>query len=277
MYIMGQMNPYASILLNDLHHYFPELLYRSERFHNVQDVLQYIVGVAQESPFERERRRYRGSSPTVSSSSIQGQGQGQRQEQEQEQRYYDDEKEIAHPYEFNASSSAYVVHPSSSSPSSPPSSSYSSSSSTPTRESSSATSLLQALLPIFQRRPYTSSSRFRLSVPLSMSSLSSEYSAPVPSSLQGLSQLQELFQLQERFQPVVIRPTEQQLAENTCIYRSEIHLNDNCSICQDPMEAGQEIRTIFACGHCFHRDCIDKWFEGHVQCPTCRHDVREAE
>jgi hypothetical protein len=108
-----------------------------------------------------------------------------------------------------------------------------------------------------------------LSVPLSVASLSSEYSVPAPSSLQGLSQLQELLQ------PVVIRPTERHLAENTYVYRSEIPLNDNCSICQDPMEAGQETRTIFACSHCFHRECIDKWFEGHVQCPTCRHDVRE--
>ena len=110
-----------------------------------------------------------------------------------------------------------------------------------------------------------------MSVPINLSSfLSSEYSAPAPSVLQGLSQLNDLLR------PVIIRPTEQHLAENTYVYRSEIALNDNCSICQDPMEAGQETRTILACSHCFHRDCIDRWFQEHVQCPTCRHDVRDS-
>jgi hypothetical protein len=110
-----------------------------------------------------------------------------------------------------------------------------------------------------------------MSVPLNLSSfLSSEYSAPAPSALHGLSQLNDLLR------PVIIRPTDQHLSENTYVYRSEISLNDNCSICQDPMEAGQETRTILACSHCFHRECIDRWFQEHVQCPTCRHDVRES-
>lgn len=34
---------YGVQLLDDIHNYFPELLYNSSRFHNVQDVLQYIV------------------------------------------------------------------------------------------------------------------------------------------------------------------------------------------------------------------------------------------
>jgi len=58
------MNSYTSIfrvgLLEDLHNYFPDLLYNSNRFQNVQDVLQYIQGQArtQFNPFEQGQNSY---------------------------------------------------------------------------------------------------------------------------------------------------------------------------------------------------------------------------
>jgi hypothetical protein len=58
------MNSYTSIfrvgLLDDLHNYFPDLLYNSSRFHTVQDVLQYIQGQArtQFNPFEQGQSAY---------------------------------------------------------------------------------------------------------------------------------------------------------------------------------------------------------------------------
>jgi len=57
------MNNYTSIfrvgLLDDLHNYFPELLYNSNRFQSVQDVLRYIQDQAKGlSPFERGQRMY---------------------------------------------------------------------------------------------------------------------------------------------------------------------------------------------------------------------------
>lgn len=64
------MNPnplervYPSQLLNELHHYFPRLLYRSEEFQTVQDVLRYIIHVASESPYLRASANYLSSSPT---------------------------------------------------------------------------------------------------------------------------------------------------------------------------------------------------------------------
>lgn len=262
------MNPYSSTLLNDLHHHFPELLYRQERFQTIQDVLQYVVDVASVNHFQQEQGRY------ISGLSVPSQ-----EPEEKEEKVYN----------FTESSSAYSTPVSSSSVFAPVSFSASPSASSspvvpaspsvpavpavPISDSSEAEALLQAL---FRRRSYapvsqSSTSRFRMSVPFNLSSfLSSEYSAPVPSALHGLSQLNDLLR------PVIIRPTDQHLSENTYVYRSEISLNDNCSICQDPMEAGQETRTILACSHCFHRDCIDRWFQEHVQCPTCRHDVRES-
>jgi len=50
-------------LLRDLHDHFPDLLYRHERFRNVSDVLQYIVRVANESPYRRGRQQYMNAHP----------------------------------------------------------------------------------------------------------------------------------------------------------------------------------------------------------------------
>jgi hypothetical protein len=58
------MNNYTSIfrvgILDDLHNYFPDLLYNSDRFRSVQDVLRYIQGNArtQFNPFEEGLRQY---------------------------------------------------------------------------------------------------------------------------------------------------------------------------------------------------------------------------
>ena len=35
-------------------------------------------------------------------------------------------------------------------------------------------------------------------------------------------------------------------------------------------------RRLKNCAHMFHRPCIDRWFEGHVHCPVCRADIRDA-
>jgi hypothetical protein len=53
------------------------------------------------------------------------------------------------------------------------------------------------------------------------------------------------------------------------------NLVDNlCSICQDNYTTGDVVRTINHCGHMFHRTCIDQWFLSNVHCPLCRHDIR---
>jgi len=56
---MANQNIYSVQLLNDLHTYFPELLYNFRRFQNVQDVLGYIRAVSEISPYERGLQQYR--------------------------------------------------------------------------------------------------------------------------------------------------------------------------------------------------------------------------
>jgi len=77
-------------------------------------------------------------------------------------------------------------------------------------------------------------------------------------------------------QPVVVRPTPEQINSHTILSRSYQQQDDNCAICQDPIEMGQMMRIINHCTHRFHQECIDTWFESHVTCPTCRHDIRES-
>jgi hypothetical protein len=55
---MSQQNIYSIQLLNDLHNHFPDVLYNPGRFHNIQDLLQYIRSVADTSPYERGLIQY---------------------------------------------------------------------------------------------------------------------------------------------------------------------------------------------------------------------------
>jgi hypothetical protein len=46
-----------------------------------------------------------------------------------------------------------------------------------------------------------------------------------------------------------------------------------CSICQDACQEGQEIRTIIACGHQYHDECLQRWLQSRPVCPNCQQDV----
>jgi hypothetical protein len=75
-------------------------------------------------------------------------------------------------------------------------------------------------------------------------------------------------------EPVIVAPTEQQVAAATAI---EIVADDDevCAICQEGMASGTEARSLNACDHMFHTGCIDTWFQRNVRCPVCRHDIRD--
>ena len=75
--------------------------------------------------------------------------------------------------------------------------------------------------------------------------------------------------------PVVVRPTVEQIAANTSLGNLVTDTDHSCAICQDTLTSEQEGRKLNACGHWFHRSCIDTWLQGNVHCPVCRHDIRE--
>lgn len=48
---------------------------------------------------------------------------------------------------------------------------------------------------------------------------------------------------------------------------------DECCVCMDSMEPGQEVRRL-ACMHVFHLDCSTEWLSKHsTQCPVCKHSA----
>lgn len=75
--------------------------------------------------------------------------------------------------------------------------------------------------------------------------------------------------------PVPIRPTQAQIdAGSEVVAANNFEESAICSICQDSLRVG-DLRRLRHCRHTFHRACIDTWFTSHVQCPECRHDIRE--
>jgi hypothetical protein len=47
-----------------------------------------------------------------------------------------------------------------------------------------------------------------------------------------------------------------------------------CTICQSQLQENDIVRKL-KCSHHFHVNCIDKWFETHSTCPTCRQQINE--
>ena len=74
--------------------------------------------------------------------------------------------------------------------------------------------------------------------------------------------------------PVGLSP--QQINEYTELVNYSEEEEINCSICRDPIQAGDHCRKINGCGHYYHHNCLDSWLTGHHTCPNCRIDLRET-
>ncbi len=80
---------------------------------------------------------------------------------------------------------------------------------------------------------------------------------------------------QQLFQDVPVVPTPAQVrAGSTELIYADIPRDTQCSICRD--DEGDSNWRRLHCNHYFHRDCIDHWFETHVNCPVCRADIRNV-
>lgn len=76
---------------------------------------------------------------------------------------------------------------------------------------------------------------------------------------------------------VIVAPTAEQLEAGSQIITdlSGLDLSIPCAICQDAILSSDTCRRLRACGHVYHRSCIDQWYQRSVRCPTCRHDIRD--
>jgi hypothetical protein len=80
-------------------------------------------------------------------------------------------------------------------------------------------------------------------------------------------------------EPVPVRASGQQITAATTeeIVAEGDGTLETCAICQDDIASGTTMRIINHCEHSFHKDCIDVWFSQNVHCPVCRHDIRDLD
>tara|TARA_A100001015_G_scaffold153583_1_gene170476 strand:+ start:1998 stop:2822 length:825 start_codon:yes stop_codon:yes gene_type:complete len=86
------------------------------------------------------------------------------------------------------------------------------------------------------------------------------------------------FDLGNLFSDVVVRPTTQQISAATReLQFSEIAepSNTRCPITQQDFNPNDTVTQIRHCGHIFHSQQINRWWQRNVHCPVCRHDIRE--
>lgn len=78
------------------------------------------------------------------------------------------------------------------------------------------------------------------------------------------------------FQDVIIHASQELIDAASNMRTLLMDLEETCSICQDRMRQGENIRRLNACQHEFHGACVDNWFlQRSVLCPVCRHDIRD--
>jgi len=47
---------------------------------------------------------------------------------------------------------------------------------------------------------------------------------------------------------------------------------NSCAVCQEEYQEGCEVVEA-PCGHLFHENCLQPWFQSHNSCPMCRYEV----
>ena len=231
-------------LLDDLHKYFPDLLYNSSRFHTVQDVLLYVQEQAKSrfNLFDYGARQYaQGSTATATA-------RGNVVIQPSNQTTERCNCAVCMPPVINTPQRPAPVR---TTPPPPP------------------------MNPRMGRRTHFS--------PTTFYSLESELLEPPPSTteLSAMNSLLSLFSMPmgqtiyNAMENVIIRPTQDQITNATSILTVTDTSDSTCTVCQEPIESDVPVRRINQCEHQFHKACIDRWFERSVFCPMCRLDIRD--
>jgi hypothetical protein len=250
-------------LLDDIHNYFPALLYEPERFSSVADVLSYVRGCVARR-FDLFSAGQRGYDATVSA-----QQQRQRLPPQGPQPF------AASPIQAQRGGFGSAV---------------------PRAAAVPATEIqieIEEYAPRAAQRAQMPGLPLRAAQQLFPTEIESAASdilnllnpnstAPAFSPLSLLSLFNSLNTVNAGvgggaaanfLDPVPVRPTAAQISEATALEIVDAE-EEVCAICQDTMEPGSESRVIHHCDHRFHPGCIDTWFQRDVHCPVCRHDIR---
>ena len=256
-------------LLNDLHNWFPELLYNSPRFQSVQDVLGYIIQVANDNSYQVAHQRYNSY----------------RYHMENNQSYLNTPIIHSSPSiparQSVASASSYGssnLSNSANSANSANSSNSSNSSGSSLFSAGPLSNIFDLLYGDHQMDSDESNTHVHIThTTLPAVSLNMNQDNIITSILgQVLYGRRDASAMQNFLnQTVIVHPSDDQIENNTSVNTAIRTQDDNCAICQDEIEEGQEMRSINHCRHLFHKHCIDTWFQTNVRCPSCRHDIRE--
>ena len=236
---------YGVGLLDDLHNYFPAILYESSRFRSVQELLHYIQTSARNrfDLFSFGQRAYLNSHLPASAPS---------------------EPPISTPPRTSDLSGAEVPVP-------PAPRRRPRQAAEPTGQGSFQRSLEVFLDAIDNdlgaaHPPTTYHSVVQYDNLLNLVNMLGGYS-PLP----GTRILRTQNPL---FDDVEVYPTPEQVEAGTT--RTFPAGETPCSICQDTIAINQMARKLNFCSHMFHISCIDEWFARNVHCPVCRHDIRDV-
>lgn len=232
-------------LLDDLHNFFPAILYEPERFSSVRDLLAYVQSQARNrfDLFSAGARAYQPPTNRTEGNFRAAQAAAARARRQEAP------VPVAPPQQrMDNSGSAQPAQRTSS-----------------TNETYMLNSVLNSFLGtqapgITSLLNRTTPANDLFSIMLT-ETLTPSYGWTVPSNA---------------MEPVVVRPTADQIAAGSAIEIVDAE-EEMCAICQDEMPAGSQARCLTACDHRFHVGCIDTWFGRNVHCPVCRHDIREGE
>jgi len=76
------------------------------------------------------------------------------------------------------------------------------------------------------------------------------------------------------YQDVEVAPTTEQITTGSeTRAAADVSAETVCAICMDHGNEETAWRVL-RCSHMYHADCIDMWFQNHVACPVCRTDIR---
>jgi hypothetical protein len=234
---------YSISLLNDLHQWFPDILYNPGRFRTVQDLLEYIRQVADVNPFTRGLEQYHAHHSRDSR----------------------DSHVSVHSAPTSASIPSVLRRQTTNEPSSLPLRE------SPSFEYSTTTNIHgNPVTAVIRTIPVAISAEMMEGE--EMDSMAEQTISTILNQLLSNPNMRNFLQ-----ENVVVAPSNEQIHQASSLETATETLEDNCAICQDSMEESQSLRRLLHCRHVFHQTCIDTWFRTNVHCPTCRHDVRELE
>ena len=229
---------YGNQLVDDLHNLFPDLIYNPTRFTNVQDVLQYIQNCI----------RNRFDLFSVGRSMV------------------------SNTQTYSATSASYPT---------PVNTTTSSAAASNVNPSTPQTRTMPLNPPIINSsRVYRQTSTNMNPISLLSAFEMAHDEDDIISNTLLTNLLTPFFRSNTTstsgIESVIVRPTQAQVTAATEVFtNATLNPDTCCTICQDDLPVGCQVRKIKSCGHQFHKNCIDQWFERNVKCPVCRHDIRE--